>query len=162
MRKAFPVISLLIFLSSALLNAQHIVRGRVYDIGSGEPLPGVYVLLGKGSGTTTDDNGFYSMTCDSGQISITFRFVGYKTVTEVVHLTGNEPYELNAGLETDALAIDQIVISADRMEQKVSELTVSMDVIRNDYLERSHITDARELITKTPGIEVLDGQASIR
>ena len=51
---------------------------------SGEALPGVYVLHGKGSGTTTDDRGFYSMTCDSGQVSITFKFVGYKTVTEVV------------------------------------------------------------------------------
>ena len=162
MRKVFPVLILSIFLFPSHLSAQNIVRGKVYDMSSGEALPGVYVLHGKGSGTTTDDRGFYSMTCDSGQVSITFKFVGYKTVTEVVHLTGHEPFELNAGLETDAQAIDQIVVSADRMEQKVSELTVSMDVIRNDYIERSHISDARELITKTPGIEVLDGQASIR
>ncbi|MCK7529809.1 MAG: hypothetical protein MZV63_01490 [Marinilabiliales bacterium] len=29
-------------------------------------------------------------------------------------------------------------------------------------MHAAHITDAQELITKTPGIEVLDGQASIR
>ncbi|MBE0677438.1 MAG: TonB-dependent receptor, partial [Bacteroidales bacterium] len=58
--------------------------------------------------------------------------------------------------------IDQIVVSADRMEQKRSELTVSMDVIKSEYLFRTHITDAQELITKISGIEVLDGQASIR
>jgi iron complex outermembrane receptor protein len=162
MRQVFPVLSILLFLFASQLSAQNIVRGRVFDKSSGESLPGVYVLHGRGSGTTTDDRGFYSMTCDSGQVSITFKYVGYKTVTEVIRLTGREPFELNAGMETDALAIDQIVVSADRMEQKVSELTVSMDVIRNDYLERSHLSDARELITKTPGIEVLDGQASIR
>ncbi|MCU0377328.1 MAG: TonB-dependent receptor [Bacteroidales bacterium] len=162
MRKAFLALSLLIFLLPALLNAQSIVKGRVFDLGSGESLPGVYVLFGKSTGTTTDEQGFYSITCDSGQVNITFKFVGYKTVTKTVNLSGHLPFELNAGLETDALAIDQIVVSADRMEQKVSELTVSMDVIRNDYLERSHISDAKELITKTPGIEVLDGQASIR
>src|SRR5665647_1586204 len=48
------------------------------------------------------------------------------------------------------------------MEQKRSELTVSMDVIKSESLYRAHITDAQELITKTQGIEVLDGQASIR
>ena len=38
-----------------------------------------------------------------------------------------------------------------------------MDVIRKRlYLKEAHISDARELITKTPGIEVLDGQASIK
>lgn len=162
MRKAFPFISILLFILPALLDAQNIVRGRVHDISTGEPLPGVYVLFGKGGGTATDDQGFYSITCDSGQVSITFKYVGYKTVTETFRLTGHLPFDLNVGLETDALALDQIVVSADRMEQRVSELTVSMDVIRNDYLERSHISDARELITKTPGIEVLDGQASIR
>ena len=65
-------------------------------------------------------------------------------------------------LETESQLISQIVVSADRMEQKESELTVSMDVIRPDLIAHSHITDAQELITKTPGIEVLDGQASIR
>ena len=36
-----------------------------------------------------------------------------------------------------------------------------MDIIKTAEFE-THITDAQELINKTPGIEVLDGQASIR
>ena len=49
-----------------------------------------------------------------------------------------------------------------RSEQKVAELSVSMDIIKNSFLTNNHITDAQELINKNPGIEVLDGQASIR
>jgi outer membrane receptor protein involved in Fe transport len=44
----------------------------------------------------------------------------------------------------------------------VAELTVSMHVVRPHFLETAHITHATELINKTPGIEVRDGQASIR
>jgi outer membrane receptor for monomeric catechols len=162
MRKVLSVLSILLFILPVLVNAQNIVQGRVYDRSSGEPLPGVYVLFGKGTGTSTDEKGLYSFRSGSGSVNITFKFVGYKTVSELVHLAGDDTLTLDIDLETDAQMIDQIVVSADRMEQKVSELTVSMDVIGSDYIARSHITDAKELITKTSGIEVLDGQASIR
>ncbi|MCX6254208.1 MAG: TonB-dependent receptor, partial [Bacteroidia bacterium] len=58
--------------------------------------------------------------------------------------------------------IGQIVVSANKTEQKVAELTVSMDIIKSSFLSNNHITDPQELINKTPGIEVMDGQASIR
>ena len=37
-----------------------------------------------------------------------------------------------------------------------------MDVLKKDDFLKTHITDAQELINKTSGIEVMDGQASIR
>ena len=62
----------------------------------------------------------------------------------------------------DFREIGQIVVSADRKEQKVAELTVSMDVLKSSDFLKTHITDPEELINKTSGIEVMDGQASIR
>ena len=69
---------------------------------------------------------------------------------------------LNVGLDMEIKEIGQIVVSANKSEQKVAELTVSMDIIKSGDFLKTHITDAQELINKTPGIEVLDGQASIR
>ena len=37
-----------------------------------------------------------------------------------------------------------------------------MDIIKTSFLDDNHINDAREVINKTPGIEVMDGQASVR
>jgi iron complex outermembrane receptor protein len=37
-----------------------------------------------------------------------------------------------------------------------------MDLLKPSDFSNTHITDTKELITKTPGIEVIDGQASIR
>jgi len=152
----------LVFFVSPAMKAQGLVTGRISDKNDREPLPGVYVIFGKGAGTSTDEKGNYSFASDTGTIEVTFRFVGYKTVTEAVHLSAYETVTLDIYMETESQLISQIVVSADRMEQKESELTVSMAVIKSENIYRSHITDAQELITKTPGIEVLDGQASIR
>jgi outer membrane cobalamin receptor len=151
-----------LLLFPGVIHSQTVVRGRVSDSQSHEPLSGVYVIYGKGLGTTTDENGFYSIAPNPGTISMEFKYIGYRTHTETITIDEGDTIEHNIVLEPEAQFIDQIVVSADRMEQKRSELTVSMDVIKSDFIFRTHITDAQELITKTPGIEVLDGQASIR
>ncbi len=153
-----------IFLSHSLniVVAQGIVRGRAYDKNTLEPLRGVYLIYDKKQAATTDESGNFFIKSDTGKLNINFRFIGYKSITRSVVVRLNDTIELNIGLETDIQEIGQIVVSANKTEQKVSELTVSMDVIKTaDYL-KTHITDAQELINKTPGIEVLDGQASIR
>ena len=142
--------------------AQVRVSGRVTDRDSRESLPDVYVIYGQGVGTTTDARGFYTFVSDTGKISVTFKYLGYKTLSEQLRLGPGEAEELNISLEPESQEISQVVVTADRTEQRVSELTVSMDIIKPSTLSQSHITDAQELINKTPGIEVLDGQASIR
>ena len=162
MRSPLLALTLILNLIPVSLCSQGVVRGRVTDNESGESLAGVYVIYGRSSGTSTDPDGYYSFRSDSTRVSITFQFIGYRTVTNTIIVKGNETLTLNIRLETETQEIDQVVVSADRMEQKVSELTVSIDVIRSDFVARNHITDAQELINKIPGIEVLDGQASIR
>jgi len=159
------LLSAALLFSVFLLNAAGIngtVRGKVYDKNTLEPLAGVYVIYGKNLGTTTDTEGFYLIRSSSARLTISFQFVGYSTVTEEVTIPDNETVELNVGLEMKVREIDQIVISASKNEQKIAELTVSMDIIKSAFIEGNHITDAQELINKTPGIEVMDGQASVR
>ena len=162
MKSGFLITTAFFLLFPGILHAQNVVKGRVSDRQSGEALPEVYVIYGKGLGTIADENGSYSFMPEPGTITVEFKYVGYRSQTRVITVTAGEVYELDVEMEPEAQLIDQIVVSADRMEQKRSELTVSMDVIKSEYIYRTHITDAQELITKTPGIEVLDGQASIR
>jgi len=151
-----------IFLLPGVARAQTLVRGTVYDSQSNEPMVGAHVIFGRGKGTSTDEKGFYSFTTTPGTHTVEFKYIGYRSHTETLSINAGETLELNVMMDPESQFIDQIVVSADRMEQKRSELTVSMDVIKSEYLFRTHITDAQELITKISGIEVLDGQASIR
>lgn len=138
------------------------VKGRVTDMITGDPIPGVYVIYGKNLGTTTDQEGSYNIQGVSGRITVTFQFVGYEPFTAEIQVTDGETAELSVQLRMKVREIDQIVVSASKNEQRIAELTVSMDVINSSFLTDNHITDAQEVITKTPGIEILDGQASIR
>ena len=142
--------------------SQGSVYGKVYDLTTNEPLYGVYIISGNGTGTTTDPDGIYSLRLPEGITDLTFRFIGYKTVTKPVSIIQDDSVSLGVGLEMDLREIGQIVVSANRTEQKIAELTVSMDVLKSDNFLKTHITDPQELITKTSGIEVMDGQASIR
>jgi iron complex outermembrane receptor protein len=162
MRYRFLLISFLTFPITAGIYAQGTIQGLVFDRVTNEPVPGVYVIYGKGSGTVTDSTGKYYFKSDSSKLKVTYQLVGYLSVTRQLTLHNQEVKDVNIELETETRQIDQIVVTAERRSQKQSELTVSVDVIKSDFLSRRHITDATELITKTTGIEVLDGQASIR
>ncbi len=55
-------ITVLLLVASYCLNATDIggiLRGKVIDNDSGNPLSGVYVIYGKNLGTTTDQDGTY-------------------------------------------------------------------------------------------------------
>lgn len=161
----FPFIVFLVSVACAVTNtiaAQAIVRGKVTAAQNEEPLAGVYVLYGNNQGTLTDDDGSFEITLPPGKDILTFRSIGYKDVTREITIQAGKDVYLEIPLETELLEIGQIVISANRSEQKISELTVSMEVLKPADFSSSHITDTKELINKTPGIEVLDGQASIR
>ncbi len=163
MRSCLTAILLLFSICLTASDTDGNIKGKVTDNASGAPLPGVYVIYGKNLGTTTtDQEGRYFITGVSGKIKITFQFIGYSPVAKEVNINKNETVELDISLDLQVSEIDQVVVSANRIEQKVAELSVSMDVIKTAFLEGNHITDAQELINKNPGIDVMDGQASVR
>ncbi|HBQ83045.1 MAG: hypothetical protein A2X03_14275 [Bacteroidetes bacterium GWA2_40_15] len=161
MRYYFPLAALIItsFLNSAI--SQGVIEGRVYDSHTGESIHSVYIISNDNRGTVTDENGFYSFKAGSDTIGIIFQFIGYKSEKRTVNII-TDTTRLDIAMDMDIKELDQIVVSADRTERRVAELTVSMDILKSSDFLKNHITDAQELITKSSSIEVLDGQASIR
>ena len=155
-----------LFITGAALpgNAQTgvTVSGTITDFHTREPLAGVYVVYGRQLGTISDEKGFYSFITAERRITVSFRFIGYEPAIREINLSQGEPVRLDIGMEMKLREIDQIVVSADRIEKRVAELSVSMNVVKPSVISQNHITEIQELINKVPGIEVMDGQASIR
>ena len=159
------ILAVIILINASLLNGaeyEGIVKGRITDRNTSEPLAGVYVLYGKQSGTSSDKDGYYLIKTNSEKITITFQSIGYVSVTRDLSIGSNDTIELNIELEMKVSEIDQVVISADKTEKRIAELSVSMDIIKSSFLAENNITDSQEIINKTPGIEIMDGQASVR
>ncbi|MFO7576011.1 MAG: TonB-dependent receptor [Bacteroidales bacterium] len=158
----FLTLALLLVFFPHVTSSQGIVTGRVTEAGTLQPVPGVHVLTGTGSGTVTGGDGWYLLRVDSGRTTITYRFIGYRTEQRDLLVSTADTVILDILLSPDVTTLNEIVVTAGRAEQRLSELTVSMTLIKPYIISRNHIVSADELIDRTPGIEILDGQASIR
>jgi outer membrane receptor protein involved in Fe transport len=146
----------------AVMTAQSVVRGVVSDAGTRDPIPGVHIIWGSGQGSLSGSEGDFLVRPGTGDVSITFRYVGYRAERREFVLNEGDTVSLEIALVPDITTLNEIVVSAGRAEQRLSELTVSMTVIKPYIVNRSHIANAEELLNRTPGIEILDGQASVR
>lgn len=142
--------------------ARGTVSGTVSDAASGEALVGVNVIADMESGTATGRGGVYSLDLDSGRHSLRFSYIGYEERQFDLELEAGELYELNVELLSSSEMLEEVVISAGKYEQKISEVTVSMEVIKPYQLVNQNITSLDMILEKTPGISILDGQPSIR
>ena len=53
-------------------------------------------------------------------------------------------------------------MSAGKFEQKLSDVTVSMEVLKPKMIESNNTTRLDHALNMVPGVDVNDGQASIR
>src|SRR5690606_33442679 len=65
--------------------AQQLVSGKVTDYSTGDPLPGVNIIIqGTTTGTVTDMDGNYSLDVSGSESVLSFSFSGYETVNVTV------------------------------------------------------------------------------
>ncbi len=161
MRK-FLLSASLIFVSFFSFSQKAILQGTVKDSKSKETLIGVNILLSKDFGVVTDIDGKYKIEVDPGVYIVTFKYVGYTEETRTVRLSAGENRILNMDMTTEVKMLDVVVVSAGRHEQKLSDVTVSMEIIKPSLIESNNITSLEDALQMVPGIFIMDDQASIR
>jgi len=72
-----------------------VIKGRVFDKTTLEPLPGVSILYKRNQGTTTDVNGNYIIKLPPGHFTIVFQHIGYETFTKNITLSSSDTIELD-------------------------------------------------------------------
>ncbi len=139
-----------------------IVKGKITDKETGSPLPSVYIIYGSNRYTVSNSKGDYQFKTDAGKIEISYKFIAYKTRIEKHFLKENDTLILNIQLEAENEQLSEIVVSANRRAQRIADLSVSMSLIKPEYIRQNNIIDADDLLNQVSGVEIMDGQASIR
>lgn len=134
------------------------ISGYVYDIESGESLPGVYVQVlpaSKGIGANAD--GYYSISFKKpAKDSVTLKasMIGFKDFIKKVPATKNQ--KINIRLQPDEITLDKVEITSKKKYQKESEVvstsTVDLDM---DQVENAPMIFGEKDIMKT--IQLLPG-----
>ena len=158
------MLSILLILTGSWLFGQDrgAVRGLVRDAESGEPMVAVNISADRRTGTISDLNGEYSLNLDAGNHVIEFYYVGYKGIKKKVNVDAGVTTRLDIMMTISSRMLDEVVVSAGKYEQKLSDVTVSLEVIKPHQLSNQNITSLDMILEKTPGISILDGQPSIR
>ena len=136
------------------------LTGVVTDAFTREPLIGVTILnTDDNSGTITDIDGAYTLEVTSLPAHIKFSYVGYQTEEKVFKTI---PPVFNLPMQGDNEVLEEVVVTAGRFEQRMTDVTVSIEVVKPQALRSQAPTDLSATLQTLPGVEVIDKQPSIR
>ena len=138
------------------------LKGTVTDSKTGETLIGVSVVSEDKTGTVTDINGLYNLKLKAGKHKITFNFLGYGTIVKQIELKAGQEEVFNTALTVDSKQLDLVVVTGSQYEKKVSEEVVTIDVVRPYLIQNTNATTLEGAVDKIPGVNIIDGQVSIR
>jgi len=112
------------------------------------------------SGTTSNLEGRYSLQTNPGE-TLQLTYVGYESKTHVV-VAADFQSGLNIAMVLQKNEFNVVVVSAGKFEQKVSEVTVSMEVLKPELLRDKNVVSADEALQQTPGVSIVDKEPQIR
>ena len=153
MRKIYTIIMLSLLIFEA--DAQRIT-GTIMDANTNERLIGVNIILSNGTGTATDFDGRYQISAKEGEQQVTFKYIGYEEVLKSISLNKNEVINLDIDLAPSSEQLSTVVVSAGRFEQKIEEITVSMEVIKPSLIENKNTPDIQTAMDQIPGVNITD------
>jgi TonB-linked SusC/RagA family outer membrane protein len=141
-------------------NAQELtVRGTVTDAATGEPLPGVNIVVdGTTTGTMTDIDGSYSLSVPDTEATLLFSFMGYLSERIIV---GNQNV-INVQLIPDVKSLEEVVVIGYGTTSR-RDFTGSTTVkkVENTPLALIPNTDAMDVLRGTvPGMTVSQQQGA--
>ncbi|NND78124.1 MAG: TonB-dependent receptor [Flavobacteriales bacterium] len=111
--------------------SQKSVSGKVTDKSTGDPIPGVTVVVdGTTTGVFTNNDGVYTIKASQGQ-TIVFSYIGYETMKVTVGDASSYDVILKSGI-----ALDEIVISGQGAGISKRRLSTTVDVINSEEIER--------------------------
>ena len=152
---------LLLFLSTSALFSQTL-EGKIISDNSDEPLIGASIIVDSVYITTTNIQGEFSLKLPAGEHSGEFAFIGFKTEILNFSLATNESKNVTIALSESMNSLDVAVVSAGKFEQKLEEVTVSMEIIQPSLIENKNTTSIEDVLQQAPGVVIVDSEPQIR
>ncbi|MGD8427949.1 MAG: TonB-dependent receptor, partial [Balneolaceae bacterium] len=118
------------------------LTGTVVNVENGKPLPGVNVVVkGTTNGTSTDENGRFSLTVADDAQALVFSFVGFKKQEVPI----GDQTEFNIKLQPDIESLQDVIVVGYGTQQK-TDVTGSISSVGSDKLENVPVTSFENAI----------------
>ena len=134
------------------------IKGSVVDSKTQQPLSHASVLVvGTVITTITDAEGHYALNnLPLGKVKIEVRSAGYRTLRQEVTTERSYTTEQNFELTPDEIALDEVVVSANRSLTLRRESPVIVNVLDTKLFESTHSTTLAQGLNFQPGVRTED------
>ena len=162
--KKLYILTLFICLAGFGTSFAQTLKGHIYDANTNEPLVGAAVTykLHGNQGTVSDINGAYEIKLPEGGVDLVFSYIGYEDVLMPIVIGKREVITKDVYMKESTKLLEEVVVSAGRFEQKLSNVTVSMDLVKAGDIARQAPTDITSTLRTLPGVDIVDKQPSMR
>lgn len=163
-RQALVTFFILLSILSMAQNGSGVLKGIVYEKGNKEPLIGATIQLKSdlSKGSVTDIDGRFVLSLDTGSHILICSFLGLKSDTLTVRILENQITYQEIYLKQDGKTLETVVVSSGKFEQKLEELTVSMEVLKPSLIENKNTTSIETALEQVPGLTIIDNDPQIR
>lgn len=153
-----PVL-LLMFSSSAYAQSKRFtLGGKIVDASTKQTIPGAVVKIqGSSFATASNNNGVFSLTANlaPGTYQVTFSYIGFKSVSKSVILGDEEKVTVNAELGTDAVGLDEVIVTGTSQGTTRKQLGSYVSTVKGDDLVKAPSGNVlASLQGKAPGAQV--------
>lgn len=155
------------FICSSVVYSQTgtgVLKGNIIDKETREPMIGATIQLLKdlSKGTASDIDGNYVLVLDTGYYKILCSYLGLQSDTFSVTIKENQITQKNILLLQNSRMLETVVVSSGKFEQKLEELTVSMEVIKPNLIQNKNTTSIETVLEQVPGLAIIDNDPQIR
>lgn len=132
------------------------IIGHVIDKQTREHLAFINIFLkGTTIGTSTDASGhYYLKNLPEGTFTLVLKSIGYKTIEKQVTLKKGKTLEINFEAEEDQIALDAVVVSANRNETTRRLAPSLVNVLDSKIFDTANASCLAEGLNFQPGVRV--------
>lgn len=145
---------LIAFLFPTVLAAQ--VNGLVIDAKTQQPLPFAHVKSNKGHAVITNNNGFFSISADTGHLYLYTSYLGY--CIDTVRVYNNT--SLTIKLEVEPTLIKTLIVSSNLGENKINRYTGNLSYIGSRNFLPGYSPNPVNQLNQLAGIHIHQGAAN--
>jgi outer membrane receptor for ferrienterochelin and colicins len=105
-------------------------------------------------GTSSDENGNFSLNLPEGKQTIVVQAVGYKTQEKTVTVVVGKNVHVDFNLEESVFGLNQVVVTASRNGQKRTEAPMIVSVTNAEVLQKAQAISLSEGLSFQPGLRL--------
>lgn len=156
-------IFILLFSLSGTYAQNALIRGKIVDNNSGDPLPFVNIGIKDTSiGAFTNEDGIFRLELPVGHYTLVISSVGYEKVERSVVLDGKKQLNMEIYMNSSTQELNTVVVSASKYAQRLQESISSIEVLKPNLIENLNMQSIDKALDLIPGVTIMNDEPQIR